>query len=743
MRSAAMFRSPPRGGLLPFLVVQLVLLAVALTLLASRPALATSSPSATALAGPPVSTPHVTAQLVASAERVAPGDTLTLGLAKQIIPQWHTYWRNPGDSGLATEISWQLPAGASAGPILWPAPSRHALGPIVNYGYEGDVTLLSEISVPPDARPGDTLPLRAGVSWLVCSDVCIPEEVTLEITLPVAASTAGAAHPAIEAARARLPRPSPWEARFEQDEAGLRLAVDTGPLPEGAAEIWFYPHEWGVVDHSAEQRIGQSEAGIVLELPPGQAVPAGPISGVLVIREHTADGELQGSFELSAARGTVAAVPTQPSARAAAPASVSGIGLPLAILLALAGGLILNLMPCVFPVLAMKTLALVRHGQASRSHVRRHGLAYLAGVLASFAVLAAVVLALKAGGAHLGWGFQFQSPVFVLIVAWLLFGVGLNLSGVFGFAAGRIAGAGQSLTTREGWSGSFFTGVLAAVVATPCTAPFMGAAIGFAMAQPPLTLVAIFLALGLGLALPFVALAWWPALLQRLPHPGPWMERFKQALAFPMYGAAIWLTWVLALQRGPDSVLVALGGMLVLALAAWLFDASSRASASRTQRLLQGAAAVLLAATLLVGSALLPATGSGAIAQNQSGTSGSGPAFDAWSEARVEALRGEGRPVFVNFTAAWCITCLVNERVALAQPSVSEHFENEGIAYLKADWTDRNADIAAALARFGRSGVPLYLYYPADPAATAVVLPQILSPDIVLRALNAAENGRS
>lgn len=692
-----------------------------------------AGPGLAAPGGPVVTTPHVEARLVASAERVAPGERVTLGIAKRIIPDWHTYWLNPGDSGLATEVTWHLPDGAQAGPLQWPAPERHALGPIVNYGYEGEVTLLAELSVAPDARPGERLDVRADVSWLVCSDVCIPEEVTLELTLPVAESGGGTGHPAIDAARARLPTPSPWPARFERDGAGLRLAVDTGPLPQAGAEIWFYPFAWGIVDHSAAQRASFDADGVVLSLPPGQAAPsAQTLDGVLVISERTREGSLRRAFELSASAGAVAIPP------AAAPTtSVPAIGLPLAILFALAGGLILNLMPCVFPVLAMKALALVRHGHASRATVRMHGLAYLGGVLVSFALLAAVVLALQAGGTRLGWGFQFQSPMFVLLVAWLLFGVGLNLSGVFTIGAGRFAGAGQSLTTRDGYGGSFFTGVLAAVVATPCTAPFMGAAIGFAMAQPPTLLAAIFLALGLGLALPFVALAWWPSLLRRLPRPGPWMERLKQFLAFPMYGAAIWLVWVLALQRGADGVLVALGGMLAIALAAWLYDTTTRAD-TRPHLVARGATLAILIATVAAGTLLMPPAAGTAKAEASATTTNDVLPAEAWSEARVAALRAEGRPVFVNFTAAWCITCLVNERVALAQPAVAERFAADGIVYLKGDWTDRDDEIAAALTRFGRSGVPLYLYYPATPGAEPVVLPQILTPDGVLRALDHA-----
>lgn len=675
--------------------------------------------------GPQADTPHVSARLVASAQAVAPGDTITVGLAKTIIPGWHTYWRNPGDSGLATTIDWEAPAGVTMGDIQWPAPERHSLGPVTNYGYEGEVTLLSPLTVPADAQPGSTLALRAAVSWLVCEDICIPEDIKLELALPVAETTRGDGHPAIDAARARLPATSPWQARHAIGEDGLRLAVDTGALPADASDIWFFPYDWGRIDQSAEQRLARTDQGIVLAAPRGQAQPGdAPLAGVLVIREDTPDGRLTTAFELSAPRVETVSAGEPVSVEPAGPT----IGLGVALLFALAGGLILNLMPCVFPVLAMKVLALVRSG-GDAAGVRGHGLAYLAGVLASFALLAAVVLALQQGGARLGWGFQFQSPVFVVVVAWLVFAVGLNLSGVFTIGAGRLAGIGQSLTTRGGHSGSFFTGVLAAVVATPCTAPLMGAAIGFAMTQPPPALVAIFLALGLGLALPFVLLAWRPALVARLPRPGAWMERFKQFLAFPMYGAAVWLVWVLALQAGADGVLVAAGGMLAIALAAWLYDTTWQARA-RVRRGAQFVAAALVVATLVIGAGLATQPREAAAPR-----AGAALAHEAYTPERFDALRAEGRAVFVNMTAAWCITCLVNEQVALDRADVAAAFAEHEVAYLKGDWTNQDTAITEVLGRFGRSGVPLYVYYPPGAGTEPRVLPQILTPDIVLRAI--------
>ena len=384
------------------------------------------------------------------------------------------------------------------------------------------------------------------------------------------------------------------------------------------------------------------------------------------------------------------------------------------------GGLILNLMPCVFPVLSIKALALVREG----NH-RAEGLAYTAGVLASFAVLAAVLIALRAGGQQVGWGFQFHSPVFVLVVSYLLFLVGLNLSGFFDIGGG-FTGVGSSLAARQGLAGSFFTGVLAAVVATPCTAPFMGAALAFALAQPAAVMLSVFLALGLGLALPFLVLAFWPAAQRWLPRPGAWMDRFKQFLAFPMFAAVVWLLWVLAQQTGPDGVALALGGLVLLAFALWL------------RRVSDGVAG---AAGLVIGL-LLAFSVTYWIKPQPAADVRADATLEAYSAERLAELRAQKQPVFVNLTASWCISCLVNERVALSRPEVKDAFAKAGVVYLKGDWTREDPKITAVLKAHGRSGVPLYLYY-APGAAEAVVLPQLLTPGLVIEAVSATPTSRS
>jgi len=669
-----------------------------------------------ALAAPPqAGTEHVKARLVASQDTVAPGQRFTVALEQDIKAHWHTYWLNPGDSGQATSITW---TGAEAGPIQWPTPAVQPIGPLVNYGYEGRVALLLDLTVPADAKPGSRFQPVAEVRWLVCKDVCIPEQVTLGLDLPVAAQAqAGADAAQIDEWRGAIPKPAPFAVQLKPAAQGVQLS---GP-GEGVTKAYFFADTWGAVAHSAPQALTAEGGGWALELPAGDdpVKPGQPLSGVIVLT--TASGQqawtVTAPMPEGAGKGPGPADLAAPSAAVPTPAPESDLGVLTAMALALVGGLILNLMPCVFPVLSIKALALVNQG----NH-KAEGLAYTAGVLASFALLAAVLIALRAGGQQVGWGFQFHSPVFVLVVAYLLFMVGLNLSGLFDIGGG-FTGIGSGLAARQGLAGSFFTGVLAAVVATPCTAPFMGAALAFALAQPAAVLLAVFLALGLGLALPFLVLAFWPAAQRWLPRPGAWMDKFKQFLAFPMYAAVVWLLWVLAQQTGPDGVALALGGLVLIAFALWL---------RRASRGLAGGAVALasLVLALGVGSVIKPVSADVRAAD---------AAVEAYSAERVVELRAQNKPVFVNMTASWCISCLVNERVALSRPEVKDAFAKAGITYLKGDWTREDPAITAVLKAHGRSGVPLYLYY-APGAAEAQVLPQILTPGLVIEAVSTPTN---
>ncbi len=684
----------------------------------------------------PVRTDHVTATLESEVTAVAPGERFFVALRQQIIPKWHTYWINPGDSGLPTEIDWKLPAGATAEPIVWPVPKRLPVGPLVNYGYETDVRLLVPITAPKDARPGDTLRLEANARWLVCEEICIPEEGVLTLDVPVGPATTidDGNRAAFASARAALPKPSPFEAAAAapstpQADTPLLIEMPTN-MAATVAEAYFFAERIDTVVHSAPQKYAAGEKGLTLSLPTGPLpLKSGEaLSGILRLVEKPEAGGQTLYFAVTAKPDAAlhAAAASGGAAAAQGGGAGSGVGILEAMGLALLGGLLLNLMPCVFPILSMKALSLVHAAAGARRTARAHGLLYVGGVLLSFLLVAGILLALRAAGDSIGWGFQLQSSWFVLLLAYLMFAIGLNLAGFFAFGGGRLAGMGDSLASRSGGTGAFFTGVLAVVVATPCTAPFMGVALGFALAQPALVALAIFLALGLGMALPFLLLSIFPGLLRALPRPGPWMERFRQFLAFPMFAAAAWLVWVLAQQSGPTGLALALAGMVLIGFAVWLARQVTGAQRS-WGRIAYGALAGL---ALVAALATVPVIGSPVVAATAPSTNDGSAAdgeWQAWSPDRFAALRAEGKPVFVNFTAAWCITCLVNERTALSSETVRNKFAASGVVRLKGDWTKRDPAITEALARFGRSGVPLYVLYPADKAKPPVVLPQILT----------------
>lgn len=687
--------------------------------------------AAPALAQSVVATDNVRASLLAETASVAPGGTVTIALRQEIRDGWHTYWQNPGDSGAATRIDWQLQAGAAAGPLQFPAPEAIPYGPLVNYGYKNEAILLAAITLPADLAAGSTARIAAEAEWLVCADVCIPEYGSFVLELPVAAQSPlpVAANAEIFArARASMPVESPFpaEAAVRNGEVTIRLAA-SGFDGAKIESLRFFPFSDKLIDHAAEQRVRFDAGGVTLTTALSKSTPpgAGPVEGLIVIRENTGDGETVRALSFSAP--LVANLP----AATATPAFPS-IPLWQALLFALIGGVILNLMPCVLPVLSMKALGLITHGQDSRAAMRASGLAYTAGVLATFGAIAGVLIALQAGGAAIGWGFQLQEPVFVAILAYVLFALGLMLSGVFTIGGG-LMGAGQGLASRSGVSGSFFTGALAAVVATPCTAPFMGTALGFAMTQPPTVSLSVFLALGFGLALPYLAITFSPGLVRLLPKPGMWMERFKQILAFPLYASAAWLVWVLSIQAGPNGVAAALAGMVLIAFAAFLYEASRGASGGWRGVSLASALAAIIGALYLTSFAPRAATASAPAGANETASI----PYETYTPARLAELREAGRPVFLNMTAAWCITCLVNERVAITTPEVEEALRENGIVYMKGDWTNRDPAITALLAEFGRNGVPLYVVYPrAEKGGNPQVLPQILTPGEVVAALS-------
>ncbi|WP_426042606.1 protein-disulfide reductase DsbD family protein [Brevundimonas sp. TWP2-3-4b1] len=689
----------------------------------------------------PQRTVRIEAELVPMSQWAAPGSTAIVAVRQTIEPGWHTYWRNPGDSGGATTLDWTLPAGVVAGDIVWPTPERQRLQHLMNFGYSGEVLLPAPIEVPADARPGSTLPLIVRALFLVCSDeMCVPDELTLRLDLPIrqgAAPLDARYGAAIQAVVETAPRPAGIAARAVLEGRTLRLSATGGPLaglePQRA---WFFPFESGLIDHSAPQPGERGPDGVTLNLSVGGKLAAegltGPIGGLLVTDD--------GAWEIAAVPG-----PALPGAggggaldlseRPAGGAPSSWTGFLQAALLALLGGLILNLMPCVFPILAMKAAALTA-GAHAPAGARRDGLAFLAGVLTTFLVLAGILLALRAGGQAVGWGFQLQSPGVVAVLALLMLAVGLNLSGVFHVGAGLQAAGSGPLSRLSGGVGAFFTGVLAVVVAAPCTAPFMAFALGAALLMPwPMALV-VFLMLGLGLALPYVIVSLSPRLLAKLPRPGPWMDRLKGLLAFPMYGAGLWLAWVFARQAGADALGVLFLAILFLGLGLWL------AGINQTRRA-QGGTAVISAVTAtlsIVAAIALTGVAIGqARAEGGDVTAASGPlASQPWSVEAVAAAQAEGRPVLVNFTADWCVTCKINERTSLSSPRVAKVMAASNAVYLVGDWTRRDDAITRELERRRRSGVPLYLFYaPGSPEPR--ILPQLLTEGVVIDAL---ESGR-
>ncbi len=667
------------------------------------------------------STEQVTATLISSHSHIAPGEQVTLGIKLDILPHWHTYWRNPGDSGTVTTIGWKFSQPVEAGEVLWPVPDRFKMGPIVNYGYENSVTLPTSLKLPANLKPGQPLHIQAIVDWLVCKEECIPQQVVLSLDLPVGAvgQSRKAASADIDQALAKQPATAKWPVRLQGNATALSLLVDAPELADTSVQdVWFYPYEWGKIAQSQSQVVTKTDTGIAIELHAGD-MPLQEnetLEGVLVTRQNkTADK-----------KGYLVSTKLQASAESNNSASGTD-SLWLAIVLAFVGGAVLNLMPCVFPVLSIKALSLISHSNLGRAELIKQGLVYTLGVVASFVALALVLVLLKAGGAQVGWGFQFQSPWFVFLMAYLMFAVGLNLSGVFTIGGG-ISGIGGELAEKPGYWGSFFTGVLATVVATPCTAPFMAAALGFALARPAPELVVIFISLGLGLAFPYLLLTSWPGLQKRLPKPGVWMEYTRQFFAFPMYAAAVWLVWVLTQQQGELAVVLVLGGFVLIALAAWLYTISRGASSRRLK--LANAGVVLVAGLAIALVTLLADTSGGSSPGKQ--VAASKQHWQPYSADKLEALLAEGKPVFLNFTAAWCISCLVNEKVALSQPEVVQAFEQQGITYLKGDWTNKDAEITKILSKFGRSGVPLYVFYPSGQASKPIELPQILTPASVL-----------
>lgn len=661
-----------------------------------------------------VDTGKVQAQIVASHDSVAPGQSFHIALRTVLDPHWHTYWKNPGDSGEPVQITWDAPDTLTYGDIVWPLPAPIATGPIINYGFEGVPYFPVEFKVSPDAIPGEQLLITADVYYLVCKDICIPEDAQLTIQLSVGESTVDNRwNDAINVALDVAPKLGSIKAGVTKIGTDATYTFQNLPDDVKVEDIHFFPLEQGVLDHSAPQRIQMGTDGLQIAAPATFGWDDGMPENASGVLGYKRDGEPHGEI-VTVIVGDVLNVGV------AAPKSAATMGLWAAIISAFIGGLILNLMPCVFPVISIKALSIAKTAHTERSKVRREGWIYTAGVVATFLLLTVILLAVKAGGAEIGWGFQLQSPKVVAALALLLFVIGLNLLGLFEIGT-SLQNTGSDLATKDGWLGTFFTGALAVVVATPCTAPFMAGAIGYALAQPAIVTLAVFMSLAIGFAAPFLLLAYSPGLLAKLPKPGPWMVRFRELLAFPMFAAAIWLVWVLTMQSGEDGLLLILGAMLLFAFAIWLVK--------RSHKLMKalGIVALILAITA-------PFTAKTSSSHTDLMTT-------AWSPNKISELRAAGQPVFVDFTAAWCVTCKVNEKLVLDRKDVKEIFAKTNTAFLIADWTNKNDEIATELARHGRSGVPLYLVYPpGNNPVSPEILPQVLTEGVIREALERAQD---
>jgi thiol:disulfide interchange protein DsbD len=711
--------------------------------------------------------PHVHVELLVPGNDLYPSDKLNdVGLYFKLEPGWHIYWKNSGDAGFPPRVKWTLPEGITAGQMQFPAPKRLPLGPLMDFGYENEVIFPLKLYVAQSVK-GGPVTLHAKVDWLVCQASCIPGKADLELQrtvwggmfeIPYLPNTPLDMRFLQRTSKSlpEIPNPFPagFKSGFQLTPEGFRLTVETG---KRETEAVFFPSDPGILDNPAPQKLTPTAKGLTLDLKKDAGLTANParLKGVLElssgrafeiaalpgapagsgIPEKPAAGP-EGPADSSAADAGAKAPAYQAPATAAGSMSQSGNSVPretgsgsLAALLratglAFLGGLLLNLMPCVFPVLFLKGLALVNSGNEGRGKLRALGLVYAAGILVSFWVLVGVLLGLRAAGATLGWGFQFQSPVFLSLMAGLLFFLGLSLAGQFEIGL-TLTSAGGALAQKQGYTGSFFTGVLAVVVATPCTAPLMGAAIGYALAQSSAVTFAVFTALALGLAVPYVALTMQPAWTRWLPRPGVWMEILRQAVAVPIFATVIWLAWVLAQAYGAGVLAALLASFLLLAIAGWFLG---RWPAKRWASAIAGL--ILLA---VVGLAFLAANKLVTASESMAPQAIQG-VWQPWSEAAVSRSLAAGQPVFVDFTASWCLSCQVNERVALTRPEVLEAFAARNVVLMKADWTRHDEAITQALTVLGRSGVPAYaLYTPGEKSPR--LLPEVLTPGIVTDAL--------
>ncbi|HEX3940671.1 MAG TPA: thioredoxin family protein [Acidobacteriaceae bacterium] len=703
------------------------------------PVFAQASPAKPASGHGPIHALHITVELVPVSNSIQPGGSAEVGLHMVMDKGWHVYWSNAGDSGEPPQVAWKLPKGITADAMQFPAPERISYGPLMDYGYPDEVVFPIALHAAVGLKAGATEPLGARVNWLVCREECIPGKADFVLPMKVTSqppTTDAAAAALLQRFQAQLPQPLPpgSKALFQPTPSGFTFALLGSHAGQPASSAEFFPLDQMLISNPAPQTVRESGGNLLIALKKDENLSTAPanLRGVL----RFADGV---SYQVDAVPGefagaNFAASPAAGGGQVAATSSETLSHLLRIGVLAFFGGMVLNLMPCVFPVLFLKGLALVGSSGESRRRLRAHGAVYTLGILVSFWAIVAVLLVLRAGGHRLGWGFQFQSPSFLAVIALLFFFLGLSLAGMFDIGL-SLTSKGSGLADQGGYGGSFFTGVLAMVVATPCTAPFMGVAVGFALAQPAVIAFAVFTALGLGLAAPFVLLTLHPAWTRLLPRPGAWMEILKQGTAVILFAVAIWMVWLFATAAGVNALSAGLlPGFLLLAIAGWILGRwPARLGAS-------AAALVVIAAAIalpLVAVRSFPAAPSGQMDAANAG----GEDWQPFSDAVLQKYRAENRPVFIDFTASWCLSCQVNERVVLDRADVRQRLKDSGIVLLRADWTRHDDAITQALSQLGRSGVPTYVLYPSG--GPARVLPEVLTPGIVFNALQGVNASRT
>ena len=687
----------------------------------------------------PITTTYSSVDLLTEqASLPAHGGTVTVGLFIEPNPGWHAYWINPGDAGLAPRMSWDLPDAFDAAPLQFPVPHVLPFIDLITYAYEEPLLLLSEITVPAGLSAGDSVEFQGRASWVVCDDqLCVPDNANLSVTLPVddgGVDSAQAGH--FADARAKLPEPVDWPAQFERLDNTVRIAIETLEAAGDATDPYLFISERYLVEYG-QQSISFTPRGAVVSMDAARRQTDATEFSALMTFTDSAGVDRAFSFNVQEGSGVAASL-LGGAGGALVPAaqSYSGLSFRLALLFAFIGGIVLNLMPCVFPILSMKALSLVKMSHTDQRIAAQSGLLYTAGILVAFALIGGALVALREAGQAVGWGFQLQSPVVNLTLGLLMLAIALNLFGVFEVGT-RVMGVGQTLTAGGERRAAFFTGLLAVVLATPCTAPFMAGALGYALVQPAAVALSVFLSLGLGLAFPYLLLSYVPAAGRILPKPGPWMATFKNVLAFPMLATAVWLFWVIGKQLGVDSMSVGLVAALCFAFAVWAYG---RVAHARRPHAWRAAAVLGLIGAVFIGLRIedyraaptsLAGTDAGTLGQLE---------LEHFTPERVTGYIDTGEPVFLYFTADWCVSCKVNERVALATDAVGAAFKERGIKVVEGDWTSEDPLITEWLDRYGRVGVPLYLYFPKGSSlGNPTILPQILLPEIVINAVAAAD----